>query len=411
MPDTTLITNIGSLVTNASGRPGDAGIVNGAAVAIRDGVVVWVGAADAVPPEHRGAEELDVDGRAALPGFVDAHTHLVFAGDRSDEFTRRLAGDRYEDILAAGGGIHATVTATRAAPFDDLVDGAIARLGRMLASGTTTVEAKSGYGLTVADEVRILEATAAAGNRSPVDVVPTFLGAHIPDRGVPAADYVDLVIEEMLPACAPLARFCDVFCDEAAFGVDDSRRVLEAGAAHGLGLRVHADQLGRSGGAALAAEMGAASADHLDHATPEDAAKLAATGVVAVLLPAASFSMRSQQAPGRMLWDAGVTIALATDCNPGTSNVESMGFVVAVACLDMGLSPDEAVWAATRGSARSLGLDDRGAITPGRVADIVILDAPSHHHIPYRPGSNLVWKVVKRGTVVARGEGRGARLA
>jgi imidazolonepropionase len=360
MPDTTLITNIGSLVTNASGRPGDAGIVNGAAVAIRDGVVVWVGAADAVPPEHRGAEELDVDGRAALPGFVDAHTHLVFAGDRSDEFTRRLAGDRYEDILAAGGGIHATVTATRAAPFDDLVDGAIARLGRMLASGTTTVEAKSGYGLTVADEVRILEATAAAGNRSPVDVVPTFLGAHIPDRGVPAADYVDLVIEEMLPACAPLARFCDVFCDEAAFGVDDSRRVLEAGAAHGLGLRVHADQLGRSGGAALAAEMGAASADHLDHATPEDAAKLAATGVVAVLLPAASFSMRSQQAPGRMLWDAGVTIALATDCNPGTSNVESMGFVVAVACLDMGLSPDEAVWAATRGSARSLGLGRPG---------------------------------------------------
>lgn len=402
MPDTTLITNIGSLVTNASGRPGDAGIVSDAAVAIRDGVVVWVGAADAVPPEHREAEELDVDGRAALPGFVDAHTHLVFAGDRSDEFARRLAGDRYEEILASGGGIHATVAATRAAPFDDLVEGAIARLGRMLASGTTTVEAKSGYGLTVADEVKILEAVAAAGERSPVDVVPTFLGAHVPDRGVPAADYVDLVVEEMLPACAPLASFCDVFCDEAAFGVDDSRRVLEAGAAHGLGLRVHAEQLGWSGGATLAAELGAASADHLDHATPEDAARLAAAGVAAVLLPAASFSMRSPQAPGRMLWDAGVTVGLATDCNPGTSNVESMGFVVAVACLEMGLTPDEAVWAATRGSALSLGLDDRGALTPGRAADVVVLDAPSHRHIPYRPGSDLVWKVVKGGVQVAR---------
>jgi imidazolonepropionase len=397
MPDTSLITNIGSLVTNASGVPGDVGVVRDAVIAVEDGLIVWAGPGAAVPREHRGAEVLDVEGRAVLPGFVDAHTHLVFAGDRSDEFMRRLAGEPYEAILASGGGIHATVASTRSARFDDLVDDASARLGRMLASGTTTVEAKSGYGLTVADEVRLLEAIAAAGEISSVDVVPTFLGAHVPDRGVDPAAYVDLVVDEMLPACAPLASFCDVFCDPAAFGTVSSRRILEAAAGHGLPARLHVEQLAHSGGAALAAELGAASADHLDHATREDAAALAAAGVVAVLLPAASFSMRSPQAPGRMLWDAGVTIGLATDCNPGTSNVESMGFVIAVACLEMGLTTDEAVWAATLGSALSLGLDDRGAVTPGRIADLVILEAPSHHHIPYRPGSNLVWAVVKDG--------------
>jgi imidazolonepropionase len=397
MPDTSLITTIGSLVTNASGVPGDVGVVSDAAIAVEDGLIVWAGPAAAVPREHRGAEVLDVGGRAVLPGFVDAHTHLVFAGDRSDEFVRRLAGEPYEAILASGGGIHATVASTRSARFDDLVDDASARLGRMLASGTTTVEAKSGYGLTVADEVRLLEAIAAAGEVSSADVVPTFLGAHVPDRNVDPAAYVDLVVDEMLPACAPLASFCDVFCDPAAFDTVSSRRILEAAAGHGLPARLHVEQLAHSGGAVLAAEVGAASADHLDHATAEDAAALAAAGVAAVLLPAASFSMRSPQAPGRMLWDAGVTIGLATDCNPGTSNVESMGFVIALACLEMGLTPDEAVWAATRGSALSLGLDDRGAVTPGRIADLVILDAPSHHHIPYRPGSNLVWAVVKDG--------------
>lgn len=400
MPADLLITGIGSLATNASDVRGDVGVVCDAAVAMRDGVVSWVGPSSEVPSAHRDSPTLDAEGRAAMPGLVDAHTHLVFAGDRSGEFARRLAGERYQDILASGGGIHATVAATRSASFDDLVDGATARLGRMLASGTTTVEAKSGYGLTVADELRILEATGASGERSPVDVVPTFLGAHVPDRGVPVDEYVGLVVDEMLPACAPLARFCDVFCDDAAFDAAASHRILEAARGAGLGLRIHAEQLGRSGGAALAATLGAASADHLDHATPEDAAALAAAGVVAVLLPAASLSMRSAQAPARMLWDAGATVGLATDCNPGTSNVESMGFVVALASLEMGLTPDEALWAATRGSALSLGLDDRGRILPGAVADLVVLDAPSHEHIPYRPGSNLVWKVVKRGAIV-----------
>jgi imidazolonepropionase len=387
------------LVTNASGAPGDVGVLRDGAVAIRDGVIAWVGRAAEVPDELRQVPSVDAEGRAVIPGFVDAHTHLVFAGDRSDEFARRLAGEDYEAILAAGGGIHSTVAATRAASFESLVSDAAARLGRMLACGTTTVEAKSGYGLSTADEVRILEATRDAGERSPVDVVATFLGAHVPDRGVGIADYVNLVVDEMLPACAPLASFCDVFCDPAAFGVGATERILLAARAMGLDLRLHADQLGHGGGAALAARLGAASADHLDHATEEDAAALATAGVVAVLLPGASLSMRTAQAPARMLWDAGVTVGLGTDCNPGTSYVENMGFVVALACLEMGLTPDEALWAATLGGALSLRRDDRGRVVPGAIGDLVILDAPSHHHIPYRLGTDLVWRVVKSGRI------------
>jgi imidazolonepropionase len=395
------LTGIGQLVTNASGDPGDLGVIHEAAVAVVDGRIAWVGPEARLPKEHREVELLDCEGRAVLPGFVDAHTHLVFAGDRSEEFARRLRGESYEEILAAGGGIHATVAATRMASTTELADGAVARLGRMLASGTTTAEVKSGYGLTTADELRILEAAEEAGRRSPVDVVPTFLGAHVPDKGVDRAEYVDLVIDEMLPACAPLAQWCDVFCDRGAFTVDDARRILTAAKDHGLGARLHAEQLTHTGAAALAADIGAASADHLDHATEDDAALLRGSGVVAVLLPAASFSMRSPQAPGRMLWDSGVKVAVATDCNPGTSNVESMPFVIAVACLEMGLTPEEAVWAATRGGALALRLEDRGMLVPGALADLVILDAPSYTHLPYRPGSNLVWKVVKGGEVVA----------
>jgi len=395
------LTGIGQLVTNASGFPGDLGVIHEAAVAVVDGRIAWVGPEARLPKEHREVELLDCEGRAVLPGFVDAHTHLVFAGDRSEEFARRLRGESYEEILAAGGGIHATVAATRMASTTELADGAVARLGRMLASGTTTAEVKSGYGLTTADELRILEAAEEAGRRSPVDVVPTFLGAHVPDKGVDRAEYVDLVIDEMLPACAPLAQWCDVFCDRGAFTVDDARRILTAAKDHGLGARLHAEQLTHTGAAALAADIGAASADHLDHATEDDAALLRGSGVVAVLLPAASFSMRSPQAPGRMLWDSGVKVAVATDCNPGTSNVESMPFVIAVACLEMGLTPEEAVWAATRGGALALRLEDRGMLVPGALADLVILDAPSYTHLPYRPGSNLVWKVVKGGEVVA----------
>jgi len=392
-----LVSGIGSLVTNRPGRD-LLGVVGDAAVAIVDGAVAYAGPEGDLPEEHRDLPLLDAAGRAVVPGFVDAHTHLVFAGERSGEFARRLRGETYEEILAAGGGIHSTVEATRSAP--DLAADAVRRATGMLANGTTTVEIKSGYGLDTATEVRMLEAAAAVRERTPLDVTATFLGAHVPARGMDRGDYLDLVVDEMLPVCAPLASACDVFCDDGVFTVSEARRVLLAGLAHGLVPRLHAEQLAHTGAAALAAEVGASSADHLDCVTPEDAAALRDAGVVAVLLPAASFSLRSPQAPGRMLWDAGATVALATDCNPGTSYVDSMPLVVALACLEMGLSPDEALWAATRGGALALRMADRGWLGPGAAGDLVVLDAPSHLHIPYRLGSGVVERVVKGGAKV-----------
>jgi len=397
-----LVFNIGSLVTNDLGRDGLLGIVEDAAVAISDGVVEWVGDGADIPAEYGDLPRLDAGGAAVLPGFVDPHTHLVFAGDRSDEFARRLRGESYEEILDAGGGILSTVAATRAASEDDLYDSAVERAWRMLANGTTTVEVKSGYGLNAATEEKMLRVARRIDESLPIDVIPTFLGAHV----VPAEyredrdAYVDLVCGEMLDVCAPLARFCDVFSDEAAFTVEETRRILEAAKNRGLEVRVHADQLGRVGAAHLAAELSAASADHLDHATDEDLTAMSAAGTSAVLLPAVSFSMRLPYPDGRRIWDSGVTVALATDCNPGTANVESMPFVVALAALNMGLTPDEAVWAATRGGALSLRLEDRGHLVPGAVGDLVVLDAPTHLHIPYRPDANLVAAVVKGGVIL-----------
>lgn len=395
-----LITDIGRLVTNTPGAPDLVGEVRDAAVAIEAGRVVWAGSAAEAPARHTEVETLDVEGRAVIPGFVDPHTHLVFGGDRSDEFAARMGGASYEDILSSGGGIHATVAATRQTSDEELLSLARQRLERMLAHGTTTVEVKSGYGLDTDHEARLLEIAARLGEETPVDVHPTFLGAHVPEEGTDPEEYVDLVINEMLPRCAPRSRWCDVFVERGAFTVDHARRILEVAAALGLGARVHAEQLSHSGAAALAAEVGAASADHLDHATPEDAAALAAAGVVAVLLPAASFSMRTPQAPGRMLWDAGVTVAVATDCNPGTSYVESMPLVVSIAVVEMGLTPEQALWAATRGGALALHEKAKGTVTPGAEADLVVLDAPTHRHLAYRPGTDLVHQVIKAGEIV-----------
>ncbi len=397
-----LVLNIGSLVTNDPERGGLLGLISDAAVAIVDGTVDWVGPEADTPPGYGDLPRLDAGGAAVLPGFVDPHTHLVFAGDRSDEFARRLRGESYEEILAAGGGILSTVEATRAMPEDDLYEAAAERVWRMLANGTTTVEVKSGYGLDVATEAKMLRVARRLGGPRPIDVIPTFLGAHV----VPAPyredrdTYVDLVCGEMLEACAPLARFCDVFSDEAAFTVDETRRILEAAKTRGLDIRIHADQLGRVGAADLAADLSAASADHLDHATDEDLVAMRDAGTAAVLLPAVSFSMRVPYPNGRRVWDSGVTVALATDCNPGTAYVESMPFVIALAALNMGLTPEEAVWAATRGSARSLNLGDRGHLISGAVADLVILDAPTCLHIPYRPDADLVAAVVKDGAIL-----------
>lgn len=395
-----LVTGIGELVTNAPRAPDLVGVERDAAVAISGGRVAWAGPEQDLPSGFHRLPTFDAGGRSVIPGFVDAHTHLVFAGDRSDEFARRLRGEAYQEILAAGGGIHATVTATRAASFDELVEEGSARARHLLHHGTTTVEIKSGYGLDTGTEVRILEAARAVGERTPLDVVPTYLGAHVVPQGMNREEYLDLVTGQMLDACVPLARYCDVFCDRGAFTVEEARRVLLAGLEGGLRPRLHVEQLEHTGAALLAAEVGAASADHLDRATPEDAAALRQAGVVAVLLPAASFSLGASPAPARMLWDAGVTVALATDCNPGTSYVESMPFVVALGCLEMGLTPEEALWAATRGGALALDEPDKGWLVEGAVADLAILDAPSYRHLPYRPGSDLVWAVIKDGAVV-----------
>jgi imidazolonepropionase len=391
-----LLTGIGHLTTNV-GEP-----LRDAAITVSDGLVSYVGPGHAAV-SGPDAVRIDCGGRAVIPGLVDAHTHLVFAGDRAEEFTRRLAGASYSEIAASGGGILSTVSATREADEEELFTEASRRVWRMIAAGTTTVEIKSGYGLNVETEMRLLRVARRIGEELPISVKTTFLGAHTvpPEFRDDRTGYTDLLVSQMLPEVAPLADFCDVFVEEGAFTVDEGRRILTAAAALGMRPRVHAEQLGHTGGAALAAEMGAASADHLDHATPADAAALAESGVVAVLVPGASFSLRSPQAPGRMLLEHGVTLALATDCNPGTSYFESMGLVIALAVVEAGLTVDQAIYAATRGGALSLGLEDKGVVAPGASGDLIVLDAPSPAHIPYRPATNLVWKTVKDGVVVA----------
>lgn len=398
-----VLTGIGQLVTNDPQRDGLLGLVDEAAVAIKAGRVAWVGPERELLRELRDLPELDCAGRSVLPGFIDAHTHLAFAGNRAEEFARRLRGETYEEILAAGGGIHATVEATRGTDSMRLLDSSIQRAKRMLGYGTTTVEIKSGYGLETETEINQLEVAAAIDDELAIDVVPTFLGAHvIPKEFIgDRAGYVRLVIDEMLPAAAPLAKYCDVFCDEGAFTVDEAREILAAASEHGLRARMHANQLGHSGGAALAAELGAVTADHLDNITSDDVAALKAAGTVAVLLPTVSLSLRLPAPPARRLWDAGVPVAIATDCNPGTSYVENMQLVIAIASLEAALSPEEAVWAATRGGAMAIEAEDKGVIKPGAVADFVVLEADSYVEIPYRPGTDLVRIVIKNGKVVA----------
>ncbi len=330
-------------------------------------------------------EVVDLDGRCVVPGFVDSHTHLVFGGDRSAEFEARMTGVPY-----TAGGIRTTVAATRAASTEDLTTRARALAGEALRSGTTTLEVKSGYGLTVEDERRCCEVAAS--------VTPhvTFLGAHVVPDGDPQA-YVDLVAGPMLTACAPVATAIDAFCERGAFDAEQTEQVLRAGAAAGLAVHVHANQLGPGPGAHLAASLGALSADHCTHLTDGDIAALRDAGVVAVLVPAAEFSTRSPYAPGRRLLDAGVTVALATDCNPGTSFTTSLPFVVALAVRELHLSPEEALRAVTLGGAAALGLDDAGHLRVGARADLVVLDAPSPVHLAYRPGVDLVAQVWRGG--------------
>lgn len=387
-----LLTGISHLTTN-TGDP-----IQDAAISIDDGTVTYAGpVADA--PFQESREHIDCEDRAVIPGFVDAHTHVVFAGDRSDEFRRRMTGEAYSSITASGGGILATVAATRASGEDELFDLAADRVRTMIAAGTTTLEIKSGYGLDLDTELRILRVARRLGEELPVTIRTTFLGAHsVPTeyRG-DRSGYLGMVVDEMLPAAAALADYCDVFVEDDVFSVEEARLVFETARDHGLGIRVHAEQLGHSGGALLAARLGAVSADHLDHVTEEDAAALAEAGVAAVLVPGASYSLRSSQAPGPMLWEAGCTVALATDCNPGTSFMESMGLMISLAVVQMGLTVEQAVWAATRGGALSLGLSDRGIVQPGAPADLALLNAPGPAHLAYRPASALVRGTIREG--------------
>jgi imidazolonepropionase len=404
-----LLTGAGQLVTAEPGRgDGPLGLVERGAVAASGGTVVYAGPVADLPALDLAADAtvLDAGGRAVLPGFVDAHTHLVFAGDRADEFAARLRGVGYEQALAAGGGINRTVRDTRAASDQELEEAAAGRLLRAAVGGTTTCEAKSGYGLTVTDERRSLAVLAALDARARVEVVRTFLGAHlIPSEYADDRDgYLDLLEYEMLPACAPLAEFVDAFCDRGALTVEESRRVLVAGRRAGLVPKLHANELGSTGGALLAAEQGCVSADHLLFLEPEEARALAAAGTVAVLLPGTSFLLRTgRAAPVEVLREAGVTMALGTDCNPGTCYSESMQLMVALACVHGGLTPEEAVLAATDGAARAVGRAGRvGRLVPGAACDLVVLAGRSYLDLAYHVGVNLAALVVKAGMVIAR---------
>ncbi|MGW6919088.1 imidazolonepropionase [Kitasatospora sp. NPDC054939] len=385
MPST-LITGIGSLVTNDPAHgTGPLGLLTDAAVVVDDGTVAWVGPAAAAPAAD---ERFDAQGRALLPGFVDSHAHLVFAGDRTAEFNARMSGQSY-----TAGGIRTTVAATRAATDAEL-DANLARFVReALRQGTTTIECKSGYGLTVADEARALR---IASSYTPET---TYLGAHVvaPEYAEDPAGYVDLVTGDMLDACAPYARWVDVFCENGAFDGDQARAVLTAGIERGLTARVHANQLSHGPGVQLAVELGAASADHCTHLTDADVAALAGSDTVATLLPGAEFSTRAPYPDARRLLDAGATVALSTDCNPGSSFTSSMAFCLAVAVREMGMTPDEAVHAATAGGAKALRRTDVGTVTAGARADLLLLDAPSHVHLAYRPGVPLTAAVWRAG--------------
>ncbi|CAM5646833.1 Imidazolonepropionase [Streptomyces hirsutus] len=349
---------------------------------------MWTGASGKAPAtDHR----VDAAGRTVIPGFVDSHSHLVFAGDRTDEFNARMSGRPY-----SAGGIRTTVAATRAASDAELEANLTRFLTEALRQGTTTIETKSGYGLTPEDEARALRLAARH-----TDEV-TYLGAHIvaPEYADDPAGYVDLVTGRMLDACAPHARWIDVFCERGAFDGDQARAVLTAGRARGLHPRVHANQLTHGPGVQLAVELDAASADHCTHLTDADVDALADSRTVATLLPGAEFSTRAAWPDARRLLDAGVTVALSTDCNPGSSFTSSVPFCVALAVRDMGMTPDEALWSATAGGAAALRRTDVGRLAPGARADLVLLDAPSHVHLAYRPGVPLVTGVWRRGVRV-----------
>ncbi len=406
-----LIKNAKELLTLSSSvrDPSGLGLIQNGAVAVNEGRICWIGKTDELPgdfvlgPEGR---EIDATGKVVMPGLIDGHTHLVFAGSRENEFEQRIQGLSYLEIAERGGGILSTVEATRKASFEELFFLAKRRLDRFLSIGVTTLEAKSGYGLSLEDEIKILRVMKALTKDHPVEVVSTFLGAHTLPREFRGERrrYIDLVIQEMIPEVARegLAQFCDVFCEEKAFTIDESRKILEAGKAYGLKPKIHADQLSPGGGAELAAEVGAYSADHLEYVSSKGIEQMAEKGVTAVLLPGATFFLSMKKyPPAREMIERRVGVALSTDFNPGSSMTESLPLMVTMGCLFFRMTPKEAIQAVTIHAARSMGKErEIGSLEQGKEGDLVVFDIPNYKYLPYHFGVNHTEYVIKKGRIV-----------
>jgi imidazolonepropionase len=418
MNPTNSITEVDLIIKNAeelltlspsSNEASGLGIIRHGALGISKGRIVWAGKTEEISEKFaltRDGREIDGTRKVVMPGLIDAHTHLIFAGSRENEFEQRIQGLSYQEIAGRGGGIVSTVAATRQASFDELLSLGRRRLDRMLSKGVTTVEAKSGYGLSLRDEMKILKVMQALQESHPIDIVPTFLGAHtVPKEFSPERTrYVDLLTEEMIPQVAQekLAEFCDVFCEEKAFTLGESKRILETGKRYGLKPKIHADQLSSGGGAELAAEVHAYSADHLEYASPEGIRKMAEKGVTAVLLPGASFFLSMKKyPPARDMIEQGVAVALATDLNPGSSMTECLPMMMTMGCTMYKLLPKEVIQATTIHAARSMGREkEMGSLESGKQADVLVLDIPNYRYLPYHFGVDHVEYVIKRGKIV-----------
>lgn len=399
----TVLRNIGQLATCSSEAPQqDAGLITDAVLVIEGGKILWTGAESQLPTQYQEQRSIDCHQRLVIPGLVDCHTHLCFGGWRGDEFEMRLQGRSYQEIAAAGGGIRSTVTATRAASPEELSAKALEALQGMLALGVTTAECKSGYGLEIETEYKQLWVYRQLDRQQPIDLVPTFLGAHmIPDEYADRRDeYVALLCDELIPAVAEerLAQFCDIFVEEGAYTLDEANTVLNAASEAGLGLKVHADQLSNGGGARLAGELGAVSAEHLEYADEEGIKALAKAGTVAVSLPLASLYLNERYIAARDMLQAGVRVAVATDFNPGSAPSYHLPLAMTLACINQQMTPQEALMGATTVAARAVGAADRiGSLLPGYAADIAIIDAPSLNHWLYHFRDNACIGVIKGG--------------
>jgi imidazolonepropionase len=406
-----IIKNADELLTLSSSFKEESGlgIVRDGAITIKGGKIIWVGETEELSKEfglNPGGQEMDATRRVVIPGLIDSHTHLIFAGSRENEFEQRIQGLSYLEIAERGGGILSTVEATRRASFDELFSLGKKRLERMLSKGVTTIEAKSGYGLSLQDEIKILKVIKALQESHPIEIVPTFLGAHTVPREFREARtrYMDLLINEMIPRVAEerLAEFCDVFCEDKAFTLEESKKILDAGKRYRLKPKIHADQLSPGGGAELAAEVGAYSADHLEHVSQTGIERMADRGVTAVLLPGASFFLSMKKyPPARDMIDKGVAVSLATDLNPGSSMTESLPLMMTMGCTMFKMTPKEVIQATTIHAAKSMGREKEiGTLEIGKQADLVVLDIPNYRYLPYHFGVDHVELVVKRGRIV-----------